>query len=471
MSDVRPVYWHEGLFLRPQHFQQHDLFIQQAAYSQYAATQPFAWGLRQFALVQSALNNQILEIERCEAVFLDGTRVRYPGNARLQRRSLDGLWDPSGKPMSVYLGLRTITPGKTNVGADVTRAPDEERRETDRLGAPRFVAAATPTPTPDLFADDKHDEVFFLDYNLELFIDDEASRAVDFHLIKVAELQRLGAEVRVLPNFIPPLLRVSASPVLSILLREVKEQLTSRGRELALYKQDRGLENVTLGSRDMVYLLALLTLNRSIPTLHHWLDDGSMHPWQFYGLLRQLAGELSTFSMQHDVFGVMGDKHDDELPAYQHDNLGACFGAAVSLIVKLLDELTAGADWAAPLLFDGTYYGADVNERALSGANQYYLRVRSTDAPDTVISDVQATAKISSRENLPILIARALPGVSAEYDAAPPSQLPRTSDSLYFRLDHQSNTWDAVRNGLNLAIYFDQPPADANIELMVLYGK
>ena len=173
--------------------------------------------------------------------------------------------------------------------------------------------------------------------------------------------------MKLLTQFIPPLLQVSASPVLSILLREVKEQLTARGRELALYKQDRGLENIALGARDMVYLLALLTLNRNIPLLHHLLDDGSTHPWQFYGVLRQIAGELSTFSTGHDVFGVAGTDKEDELPPYQHDNLGACFGAAVTLIVKLLDELTAGPDYLAPLLFDGTYYGADITERAFQG--------------------------------------------------------------------------------------------------------
>ncbi len=470
MNYVRPVYWHEGLFLRPQHFQQHDLFAQSYTFQQTQALQPHAWGIRRLSFVQSALNNQTLEIDRCEAVFADGSLIRFPGNARLPRRSLEGLWDPSGKPMSIYIGLRTIALGKNNVGSD-TAASQEERREADRLAAARFVVASSASMTHDLFMDDKQDEVYFLDYNLEVFVDDEAAKAVDFHLIKVAELQRLGAEVKLLPQYIPPLLQVNASPVLLILLREVKEQITARGRELALYKQDRGLENVAMGSRDMIYLLALLTLNRYIPLLHHWLDDGSMHPWQFYGALRQLAGELSTFSALHDVFGVMGSDKSDELPGYQHDNLGGCFGAAVTLIVRLLDELTAGPDFQAPLLFDGTYFGAEIAERALQGANQYYVRIRSAEAPGTVISELQSTAKISSRENLPILIARALPGVAAVYDESPPSQLPRTSDSIYFRLDHQSGAWDAIRNGSNVAIYFDSVPAEANIELMVLYGK
>lgn len=470
MNHVRPIYWHEGLFLRPQHFQQHDLFQQGLAYAHVSHVQPYAWGIRQLSFVQSALNNQILEIDRCDAVFDDGSVISFPGAARIQRRSLEGLWDPSGRPLSVYIGLRKLAPSRNNVNAQPENVPDAERKESDRLGAARFEVATNPLPTHDLFLEDKQDDVYFLDYHIEVFVDEEAAKAVDFHLIKVAELQRLGTEVKLLPRFIPPLLHVNASPVLSILLREIKEQLTTRGRELALYKQDRGLERVEMGSRDMVYLLALLTLNRYIPLLHHLLDDGTTHPWQCYGLLRQIAGELSTFSTQHDVFGASVANKEPELPSYAHDDLGSCFGAAMTLIVKLLDELTAGPDYTAALLYDGTYFGADVTERIFQGANQYYLRARSDVDAATLVNSLQATAKISSRENLPILIARSLPGVPAAYEESPPSQLPRSTDSIYFRLDHHSGAWDAVRNGMNFAIYFDSPPGEVQIDFMVIYG-
>ena len=302
MKPIRPVYWHEGLFLRPQHFQQHDLFQHAYAYDQIGRLQPHAWGIRQLSLVQSALNNQIFELDKCVAVFHDGSAISYPGNARLQRRSLEGLWDNAGKSMSVYLGLKIVAPGKNNVSAPGDVALEAERKEADRLAATRYEVAVSPTPVPDLFSEEKQDDLFFLDYHLEIFVNDEAAKAVDFHLIKIAELQRLGTEVKTLNQFIPPLLHASASPVLSILLREVKEQLTARGRELALYKQDRGLENIALGTRDMVYLLALLTLNRHVPLLHHWLDDGSTHPWQFYGLLRQIVGELSQMHCRVSEF-------------------------------------------------------------------------------------------------------------------------------------------------------------------------
>ncbi len=79
-------------------------------------------------------------------------------------------------------------------------------------------------------------------------------------------------------------------------------------------KRDRGIHTAEFGSRDMVYLLALRSLNRYIPQLFH-LSESTGHPWTVYGLLRQLIGELSSFSEQ---FTVSGDTVDgsSELPKY-----------------------------------------------------------------------------------------------------------------------------------------------------------
>ena len=470
MDYSRPIYWHEGLFLRPQHFQQQDQYLQNYAYGLHQITSPYLWGINSLNIIRPALNNQLLEIEKCELIFQDGSLISYPGNATVKRRNLEGLWDPSGKPMSIYLGLRKISAGKKNVSS-VQEGNGKNDTGSENLLATTYCVSTLPTPTYDLYNEDKQDDLFYLDHNLQIFIDSEAAKAVDFCLIKIAELQRLGNEVKIVDQYIPPVLKIGASPILSALLREIKEQITARARELALYKRDKGLENIELGSRDMVYLLALMTLNRYAPLLHHLQEGEGASPWYFYGLLRQIVGELSTYSTQYNVFGGLGIEGEDGLPVYQHDNLARCFGMAVSMIIKLLDELTAGPDYIAPLNFDGTYFYSDLSDRIFSGNNKFYIRVRTNLPQEEVINEIQSVAKLSSREYLPILIARSLPGVSVEYDPSPPTELPRSTDSVYFRLDHHGSSWDAIRDGLNAAVYFDSPPGEIEVELMVIYGK
>lgn len=465
--DNRPIYWFEGLFLRPQHFQQQDLFHQAQLQSFTSIAVPYQWGINQISIVQSALNNQIFEIEKCSMIFPDGSCVSYPGNSQLNYRSFEGKWDNAGEPLPIYIGMRKLTYGDSNVAT-----VGEGDRPSDEVTATnRYWLAAKSTPTYDIYADRQQEGIQYLLYNLAIFFGDEATQASDFHLVKVAELERLGNEIRLSEKYAPPSLNVFGSSVLTKLMRDVKEQLTSRCRDLSLYKQELA-EGAAMGSRDIAYLFALNALNRFVPLIHHLTEIGHATPWDTYGLLRQIVGELSTLSTGINVFGANSQSNsaEDGLLPYKHEDLWSCFKGATDKITMLLNELTSGPDYASYLAFDGTYYGTEIIDRAFQGNNRYFLRVGVENTSDHVIHDLQSTAKLSSREYLPIIIARALPGIGVNYLQTPPNELPRRQDSVYFELDHHGEAWNAIREGRNVAIYFDNPPADIDVEILVIYG-
>jgi type VI secretion system protein ImpJ len=184
-----------------------------------------------------------------------------------------------------------------------------------------------------------------------------------------------------------------------------------------------------------------------------------------YGLLRQLIGELSTFSETVNVMGEAGG--DKLLPAYDHANLWPCFSAAQGLVSKLLDEITAGPEHVVPLVYDGTYYAAELKAAMFEGRNRFYVAVRTDEDPKTVAQALGSIAKLSSREQLPLLIARALPGVGMEHLPVPPAELPRRARTVYFALDHHGDAWGFVAKGRNIALYWDSAPEDLGVELMV----
>ncbi len=466
MNRGRPIYWHEGVFLRPQHFQQQDAFHDAKGLALAAMTRPFFWGVRALAVAEGALKDQVLELTELEVLFQDGSLVRYPGNARVAARSFEGLWADTGRPLAVYLALRKLMPDGVNIADDPNGGGGREDRGV------RYGISDPDSPTKDLYARDPGQPVLYLEYNLRLLFGQEAEEASDCHLIQVAELERLGSEVRLVGSFVPPVLTVESSPYLLGVFRELKEQLTSRGHELAQYKHGRGLEAPDLGARDLLPLLSLQCLNRWIPWLHQVVQSPRLAPWDGYAALRQIAGELSTFSRRYDVFGSDADAGSGAgLPEYRHTRLRSGFGEARRVISRLLEELAAGPDFVAPLLFDGTYYYADVPERIFRAGSRYYLCVHSPGGADALVGTLQSLAKLSSKEYLPILIARALPGVALEYLAAPPTELPRRPDSIYFALDPHGPAWDPVRDNQNLGVYLETTPGEIEIELMVIYGE
>ena len=83
---------------------------------------------------------------------------------------------------------------------------------------------------------------------------------------------------------------------------------------------------------------------------------------------------------------------------------------------------------------------------------------------------MESIAKLNSRETLPILIARSLPGIKLHHLPLPPQELPRRANSVYFQIDHHSDHWEQVKRENNLALYWDAAPHDLKIELMAVGG-
>ena len=55
MSAYNKVVWSEGLFLRPQHFQQPERYLEFHAHQRSLAAEPFFWGFRELRLDVAAL--------------------------------------------------------------------------------------------------------------------------------------------------------------------------------------------------------------------------------------------------------------------------------------------------------------------------------------------------------------------------------------------------------------------------------
>jgi type VI secretion system protein ImpJ len=71
---------------------------------------------------------------------------------------------------------------------------------------------------------------------------------------------------------------------------------------------------------------------------------------------------------------------------------------------------------------------------------------------------------------MPVLLARALPGVPLAHRPAPPPGLPPKPDSIYFMLDRTHSQWQEIRKTGNLCLYWPDAPEDAGADLVVFRG-
>jgi type VI secretion system protein ImpJ len=456
----KPLFWHQGLFLQPQHFQMEGLHSRSLLAPFHSFQAPHFWGVGELEIQKAALGNRSFSLIKGEFLFPDTTHVVLPGNALVEARSFEEGWIEGGKPLTVFLGIRKWN----NTGENVTVLPG-----LDALSGvtTRFVTTADAIETPDLHQSGPTAQVKYLDYMLRIFWETEMDQLGDYVLLPIAKLIRTGDEIALAPDFVPPCLTLSSDAVLLKLVKEVRDEIFARARQLEAYKKARGIHTAEFGARDMVYLLALRSLNRYVPLLYHFTESRQVHPWTVYGLLRQLIGELSTFSIQ---VGVMGELTDGTslLPGYDHRRLGECFTSAHDLIIRLLDEITAGPEYIIQLLYDGTYFAADLNPAIFGGNYRYYLVFETQADPQPLLQSLETAGKLGAREALPLLIAKALPGIRLDHLVLPPQELPRRAFSIYFQLDHHSDLWSRVEKGKNLALYWDTAPEDLKVELMVV---
>jgi len=456
----RPLFWHQGLFLQPQHLQLEDVHVHSLLTPFHRFLQPYLWGAGDFEIQKAALGNRSFDLVRGEFLFPDMTYAAFPGNALIEARSFDEDWVEGGKPLTVFVGLKKWN----DAGENVTVLSSLENLTGVTT---RFVTAADPEEVQDLHQGGPPAQVKRLYHALKVFWETELDQLGDHVLVPVGQLERVGEEVTLSERFVPPCLTIASSELLIKLVKEMRDQIAARGHQLESYKRERGIHTAEFGARDMVYLLALRSLSRYASLLSHLIQAHQVHPWTVYGILRQLTGELSSFS---ERVNMMGEREDGTslLPSYDHRDLWGCFRGAQSLVTQLLDEITAGPEYMIQLVYDGTYHAAELSPAVFEGRNRFYLVLETEEEPESVLQSVETIAKLGSRESLPILIARALPGIRLRHLPVPPQELPRRAHCIYFQVDHHSDQWPQVEKAHNIALYWDTAPDDLKAELMVV---
>jgi type VI secretion system protein ImpJ len=447
------------LFLQPQHFQLNDLYQQERLMPFQRYLHPHFWGVARMALQTSALANGVCEVQDAEFLFPDGSFVSVPGNGVMLARSFDPAAITLDKPFTIYAGLRKWRSHEGNV----TVVPDL----TQVAGVTtRYVSPAQPEDVPDVYQEGPEAKVRSLYHVVRLLWDGEQDELVDHELIPIARLVRDGESLKPAPDFIPPVLSLESSVELYRLVRDMRDEFTSRALQIEVYKTPVHGES-DFDPALLRYKLALRTLARYVPLLMHYSETPSAHPWDLYGLLRSFAGELSTFGMRLNLLGedAQGNR---QIPAYDHQKLGTCFERLRRLIVELLNEITIAPQFKVDMQFDGTAHTAMIPPRFLEEPNDYYLVFNLRTPIEQHLDTIATAAKLGARNTVESLVERSLPGIAFRYTQVPPPGLPRRSNTHYMRIDTRDSQWPDVERSRELGFVWKDAPEDLRMELVVL---
>jgi type VI secretion system protein ImpJ len=427
MAQRNKVIWSEGMFLRPQHFQQFERYLEHAMQHRASAAQPFFWGYTHLALDRDALALGKIALTEACGVLPDGTPFEF--------------WQPDEAPPAL------------DVPADAggTRV---------MLALPRVRAGAGDTAYDE-------DEATLARYQVhETEVEDSAGIGLEPALLQVGRLRLrllleseltdewLGLGVaRVLERradnrvvlddrYIAPWLAAGAHPVLRGYVQELYGLLDARSEALAqrLAQPGRG------GVAEVSDFMLLETVNRYLGALWHARQTEGLHPERLFHDWLMLACDLATYTSPSRRPGV--------LPKYAHDDLETAF---VPLMEELRRSLSAVLEQRAlqiPLQDrgQGVRVGQIPDLELLRSAG-FVLAVRADMPSDTVRTRFPAQVKIGPVEKIRDLVHLQLPGVAVRALPVAPRQIPYNAGHVYFELDKNSDFWKQLERTGALALH------------------
>ena len=459
-----PVYWHQGLFLQPQHFQILSQQVPEVLAPLLTHLTPYFWGLAAGGLNETALASGRLEIDAISLLLPNqATLISVPDNAVCASRIIGPDSIPADRSSVVSIGVRSVKAA----GHNVTLADNA----ANMAAAPtRLVALAQPSQVPDLYGEGPPAAVRRLSYVLNLVFDHELDQAGELELIPLARLKRDGDQVILDPTYVGPCLSLAASPTLCTIIRELRDHLLGKAGSIEGYKNLSGRDS--LSADFTLLLMALRTIARYAARLDLVAAAPGQSPWHTYGMLRELVGELSIFSSELDALGKNW-QNEMVVPPYDHDDLGHCFQATCDCIHGLLGKISAAPRSVVRFNYVEPLWTAVVPDQVLAqtqatGGEVWLVLHADSLEPATLRTKALHALKLSASSTLDSLLVRALPGLSLTPSELPPAGLPRRPSTCYFRVAMAGAQWDEVIKAQSLSMFWGDAPTDLDAQLAVL---
>jgi len=427
MSDNNRVVWSEGLFLRPQHFQQQERYLEAYVEGRAAALRPHSWGLTELEIERDLLAIGKLGLRRARGIFPDGTPFVMP--------DVDPLPSPLEigtqlRDQVVHLAVPVRKSGATlstrgNGSAELTRYRNRDFQARDVMSD---LPAAVDV------------EVAALNSRFM----PQSEPAEDFAQIPVAHVIECRADKQVIleDRFIPTVMACRAAPKLATFLSELQGLLHQRGEALAA----RAVASGRGGAAEIADFLMLQAINRYEPVVTHLAATASCHPEDLYRLALEITGDLSTLTATA--------RRPAQFPGYRHEALRASFEPVIAALRATLIVVLEQNAVAIPLAQKkfGISVGV-VPDLTLFDTAMFVLAARADLPSEEFRRRFPQQLKIGPVEKIRDLVNLQLPGIGIQAMAVAPRQIPYHAGFAYFELDRSSELWRVLKASGGIALH------------------
>jgi type VI secretion system protein ImpJ len=444
-----PVHWHEGLFLRPHHFQAADRYWAEMVQTSEQWDHPYSYGLLAIDFSREALGNHQFEVRQLKARMRDGTLVMLEFGQEPDRLDLKSELSSVGKALAdlneafekepvvrVFLGVPKLKLGRQNInGGDDATTPT------------RYLPMRLSLPDEHTGSNEQELELRQLNAKLLLSTQDLSG----YELLPIAQVKRASAGAarpELDASYIPPVISIDAWQGLGRdIVRAIFDMI---GQKIEVLSQQIASRNIGLDSRnpgDLERILMLSRLNAASNALSILGFAQGIHPLVAYTELCRICGDLSIFAK---------DRRAEPVPPYDHDNLAGIFKEIQLRIERLLNAVRDYEYEQRPFIGVGMGMQVTLEPRWFNSDWQWYIGVNKGDLTTQECSDLlsgQLDWKLGSSRQVEILFRQRAPGLELRPLDRPIRALPTQSDWLYYEVSKSEGpAWRDVQSTQTLAM-------------------
>ncbi len=446
MPLLEPVIWAKGTILSPQYLQSQDRFLTDSLQFHLRALNFRPWGFQTLRIDQQALAAGTLSVSEASGIMPDGLIFDIPASdPNISPRAIAGRFLEDQETLDVYLSIpqyrdqgmniaKGAREGQTRFRAEVEMLRDENTGQTER---PVLLARK----------------------NFRILFEGESREGSSTMRIATVRSTPSGL-YKLEPHFAAPLLNLNASEYLLAIARRLVEIVSAKISVLSGGRRQKNQSLADFTASDIANFWLLYTLNTSFPALSHLFETRGGHPEMLFAVMLTMAGSLTTFSQKI---------HPRDLPAYDHDDLGACFTDLDEKLRLLLETVVPSNFVSLPLkLVRPNIYATSIDRDDYLQKTRMYLAIGADTGQADLIAKTPNLVKICAGDHIDIIVQRALAGVSLTHSVSPPSAIPLKLNYQYFSLNQSGGPWETILRARNLAAYVPGDFPNPKLELIIL---
>ena len=404
MVETNRVLWSEGLFLRTQHFQQQDRFVEATARGMLQAARLQTYGFRALSLDPALLEAGQVAVRSARGIFPDGTPFSIPETMDPPRPL---PINPDTTAGAILMALPLEPHGGVTFDPEHA-APSGARYRGKVVSVNDAVQGGAAA-----------EEIEVARAQAVLLAPGKGIGG--YTALPVAEIRGLRADggVALADGFLPPALTTGAVPWYAQLLQEVitgLDHIADAHGKVVLGGPGRSVED----------LLMLNLANSARPRLAHMLAQEVFHPAELYMELAGLAGSMATYGSS--------SRRLSELPVYDHMAPAPAFAALADSLRSLILSLRHSTN----------VWKVRVDNPKLLTQSRIVVRVGSELSEEALRKIFVNQATVGSSEEFEGLWKSRLPGIPLKPLHTQPREIPYDGDRLCLELDQRSEHWASL---------------------------